>query len=226
MKELKIEIPKEKEAELINSELSILDQKFNLTIKNYEDFSSAASDLKAIKQRIDVLEDKRKELLSPIEDARKKINNFFSGPILKLKKLETSIKQKMLEFTAEKERERKEQEQKLIELQEKEKHKLLKKAELMEQKGNFEKAEYLKNSANFVSAVVVPKQPIPQGIGFRKDWDISIVDEKVVPREYLTVDEKKIKAVVRATDGKITIPGVVITQKQIVAVKKDKEEEK
>jgi cell fate (sporulation/competence/biofilm development) regulator YlbF (YheA/YmcA/DUF963 family) len=51
----------------------------------------------------------------------------------------------------------------------------------------------------------------------RKVWRFEVIDESQVPREYLVVDEKKIRAVVKA--GVRSIPGVRIYEDVDVAVR-------
>lgn len=53
------------------------------------------------------------------------------------------------------------------------------------------------------------------GLSFRTDWDIEVVDAQAVPREFLTVDEKAIKALVKARKGQVSIPGIRIIEKQV-----------
>ena len=48
------------------------------------------------------------------------------------------------------------------------------------------------------------------GISYVDHWDFEILDPKQVPREYLVVDEKKVRGVVKATKGSVQIPGVRI----------------
>jgi len=64
-----------------------------------------------------------------------------------------------------------------------------------------------------VQAVVVftpppPAVPKATGIGFTPEWGFRITDESLIPREYLMVDEKKIRAVVKAMKKQTNIPGV------------------
>jgi len=65
-----------------------------------------------------------------------------------------------------------------------------------------------------VQAVVVFTPPVPQapkvaGIGFTPEWGFQITDESLIPRAYLMVDEKKIRAVVKAMKGQTSIPGIL-----------------
>ena len=50
-------------------------------------------------------------------------------------------------------------------------------------------------------------------------WWVTIVDATLVPREFLMVDEKLIRATVKAKKGKVEIPGVRVFKKASVAAK-------
>lgn len=52
----------------------------------------------------------------------------------------------------------------------------------------------------------------PAGLDLRKTWTARIVDESLVPREYLCVDVDKIKRLVVAMKGEVTIPGIAVEQ--------------
>jgi hypothetical protein len=64
-----------------------------------------------------------------------------------------------------------------------------------------------------VQAVVTFTAPPPavaktQGVGYTPEWGFKITNEALIPREYLMVDEKKIRAVVKAMKKLTNIPGV------------------
>ncbi len=64
-----------------------------------------------------------------------------------------------------------------------------------------------------VEAVVVftpppPPPPKAQGLAFVDTWKWELLDAKLVPCEYHTLDEKKIGGVVRSLKGQAVIPGV------------------
>ena len=62
----------------------------------------------------------------------------------------------------------------------------------------------------FEPVAVVPERIANDGLAMRDNWTFEIVDEALVPRDYMLVDEVKIGRVVRATSGKIEIQGVRI----------------
>lgn len=70
------------------------------------------------------------------------------------------------------------------------------------------------------SGVAVPME----GVTTRTTWKYTVEDLASVPREYLMLDEKKIKAVVKAMKGETAIPGIRVHEEGSVAVKKAAEE--
>jgi phage protein D len=62
----------------------------------------------------------------------------------------------------------------------------------------------------FEPVAVVPERIANDGLAMRDNWTFEIVDNTLVPRDYMLVDEVKIGKVVRAASGKIEIPGVRI----------------
>ena len=64
----------------------------------------------------------------------------------------------------------------------------------------------------------VPPTPAPatKGISTRQDWDFEVMDAAAVPREYLVVDEVKVRQIVRAMKGETNIPGIRVFSKTVV----------
>lgn len=59
-----------------------------------------------------------------------------------------------------------------------------------------------------VTAPLVPSVPKVDGVSYRDEWRHEVTDAKLVPREYLMVNEPAIAKVVAATQGAVQIPGV------------------
>jgi len=65
-------------------------------------------------------------------------------------------------------------------------------------------------------------QPKAQGLSMSEAWDWEIEDEALVPREYLCVDDKKVKAYLKLSPKGATpaaIPGLKFVQKMRVMVR-------
>ena len=94
-----------------------------------------------------------------------------------------------------------------------EEEKILAQASQLEMQGETKLAEEILNTPVTVS----PKYEKPkiQGISFAEIWDFEILDEKLIPREYLIPDEQKIRQIVKATKGELNIPGIKIFKRKV-----------
>lgn len=94
-------------------------------------------------------------------------------------------------------------------------------AAALEAAGAKEEAEQLVNEAiqakeePVVVEVRAPETPrvVMTGTTVKKYWDFEIVNESLIPREYLSVDIVKMGGVVRALKEKANIPGVRVFQR-------------
>jgi len=77
--------------------------------------------------------------------------------------------------------------------------------------------EAAKAEAAMAPAPIIPEAPRTAGLAMQDHWCFEVVDPMAVPREFLAVDEIKIGKVVRALKGQITIPGVRIFNRPIMA---------
>lgn len=95
-------------------------------------------------------------------------------------------------------------------------------------------AAQIKNEAErrFVEDVIIAAalcreaelEPIPEipaaakadGVSLRDNWTFEIIDESLIPREYLIPDEVKIRKVVVALKDKTNIPGVKAVNRPII----------
>jgi hypothetical protein len=62
----------------------------------------------------------------------------------------------------------------------------------------------------------VPTASKAQGVTLRDNWSFEIVDESLIPREFLKPDEVKIRSVVIAQKDKTNIPGIKAVNRPII----------
>ncbi len=73
-------------------------------------------------------------------------------------------------------------------------------------------------AAAVVAPVIQRAPPKVAGIVTREVWKFEVTDPKLVPREYCSVDESKIRGVVQSLKGDASIPGVrIYSDKQIAS---------
>lgn len=160
---------------------------------------------KPAKQKLDAL---KKELLQreqqidePMERAENEI-----------------LKPSISKFMAEQERKRKEEEDKQrAQARKEEEDRRLESARKLEESGDKEMADAVLDIPIPVAPVVIPRAEAPVGVQLRDAWRYEVVDANLVPREYLTIDDKKIGGVVRALKSETNIPGVRIYCEKVVA---------
>jgi len=175
----------------------------------------------------------QKQIKEELRPAIEQAHNLHKGLVAQEKRFlkplqdaEQMIKMKISNFLKEEERIRREEQAKAEEKarreEEKRKAELEAQAKKHEEAGRTEKAEERRQMAEEVHSPVpvVPDQVQKQeGIAKRVTWTYKIIDEKLVPREYLMVNTSKIGGVVRAMKGDTNIPGVKVVKEESVSVR-------
>lgn len=179
------------------------------------------------------------QLILVLKDLRKSIEAYFSPlknqaykswqaivarekeELSKIAPAEEKLKNEMLRWTFEQNQIRIAEEAKIKErLQKQEEERRLTMAIELEKQGKKDLAEQIVNEEIVVPEVPVPDEvPKVEGISYREDIDFEIEDESLIPREFLMVNEKAIRAFVKATKGSQKIPGVRIFTKTILVRK-------
>jgi uncharacterized membrane protein YqiK len=81
-----------------------------------------------------------------------------------------------------------------------------------------EKSELFENRASQVVAPIATQEaPKVAGISVPKVWTFDIIDPMAIPREFLIVDETRIRKVVQAMKGSTNIPGVRVSEVKRIA---------
>lgn len=152
-------------------------------------------------------------------DAHKKLCAAEKEKVSPLLDVERKVKTRMLEYEAAERRRKAEQEAKLREEARKiEEESRLREATRLEAEGRTREAERLIDAPIFTPPVTVaPPTPRVQGVKYVTTWKFRIIDESLIPRQFLAVDEKKIGAVVRAMRGEARVPGVEVYEDRTIA---------
>lgn len=190
-----------------------------LSIKDNKSLAIAADMMLEAKERIKAVEGRLKK---PKADARQSwqnicdLENELCEPYRRIEK--EILKPAMARFDKEQEQKRQaEQERLRSEATKKEEEARLVQAQKAESVGDKKMADAILEAPVFVPPVVLPKEQAPTGIQYRDVWRFEIDNYDLVPRDYCTVDEKKIGGVVRALKGETKIPGVRVYSERIVA---------
>ena len=207
----------------------------DLKVSDRDTSSSASDALKDVKRWDKKLEEKRKELVSPLNDQVSRINEFVKTLKAPLALAEVHLKKELLAFElvlererqeklkveAEERRKREEEARALIKAQQEEAETLA----MFADKGEVEK---LKAQAHAESQRIefeakkehwdaVKEIKSDKVSGVRRTWTFEIIDESLVPVEFKSVDEKKIR---KAMSNEVReIPGVRIYQETSITAR-------
>ena len=146
-----------------------------------------------------------------------------------LDKAEKVIKGKMGAYQQEVERKQREREAELRRLAEAERERKFREAVAAEAQGDTIGAEMAMMEAEVMDdaaavAVAPAAAPKVKGISTRMSWEITGIDPGKVPVEFAgvcirPVDEKEVLNLIKATKGKIQIPGITYKEKPIISAR-------
>ena len=197
----------------------------NIVIIDQAGYEQANELLKKIKSRMKELDTERKTITVPLDDAKKAAMELFRKPMELLQTAETVIKKAMITHTAEQEAKARAEQERLRKLAEAEAEKKRKavqaKIARAEAAGKTEKAEELELLKETIEPIAVPviapAIETPKGISYRDKWTAQVIDESLVPREYLMVNQQALDKVAQATKGTLKIAGVKFIVEKIVS---------
>lgn len=131
---------------------------------------------------------------------------------------EYTVKNRMIAWRQEEqEKVRREQAAREAELRRKAEEARIAEAEAIQAAGDAQQAEAILDQPIQVAPVAPrPVAPKISGVSIRKKWSFRITDPNAVPRKYLSIDEKKIGAEVRAFKGETIIAGVEVFQEELI----------
>jgi len=162
------------------------------------------------KKLINSIETVRLSIVEAPKKFTSAVDKFAKGFKDQILSIETELKKKTLDFLRKKEAEHREAERKLQE----ERAKLQAKLDKDAKKAGVESVR--------VPDVIIPevqtKTKTEDGTAFiKKEWTYRIIDISQVPREYMILDEKKVKGAVKA--GMRSIPGLEIFEDDKLSIR-------
>jgi transcriptional regulator of heat shock response len=192
--------------------LSVPDQAKQINIKTMDDYVRAGEIMLTIKAIRKKITETFKPIKQKMDAAKQEVLDQERAADAPLKEAESWLSPQIITWNREQERIRQEEEARLREIARKEEEeRQLQEAILAEQSGQKEEAEAIISAPVQAAPVVVPKAvPKVAGMSIRDNWKFRITNEKLIPREYLKVDEVKIGQVVRAMKSAANIPGVEV----------------
>lgn len=196
---------------LIRESLMSLEVVDDTTFKIAGEYAKAIKDLKK----------KVMEYFKPMKEkahkAWKEICDKEKEQLDKLEPVEKHLAGQIIKYQAEQERKKREKEEELKRvLMKEEEEKKLAVALRLEQEGKKKEAERVLATEVVVPDVKIESVPKISGLSSREEWNFEIVDETLIPREFLMPDEKKIRAYVRAMRANANIPGIRVFKSEIL----------
>lgn len=189
-----------------------------IIIKTDDDFAMAGQATKDVKTAQKRVEEFWEPMRASTYAAYKAVTDHKKAMIDPLKNAETILKRKMSAYQMEKERKRREEEERIRRLAQEETNRKLEEAQKAEAEGDVFGAEYALAEAEVMdnmaqTASVAKKTAKVNGISQSKKWEIRSIDLSKLPVEFAGVvirpaDERAIMQLIKATKGKIQIPGV------------------
>ncbi len=213
----------------LDQEVSLIEQRAScVVIASDADFAAAGEMTKQVndmqKQVTEYWEPMRKSTY----DAYTAVNQHKKEMLDPLAKAEKILKQKMGDYTKEQERIRREQEEARRRAAQEEMDRKLAEAAEAEARGDALGAEMAMAEAEVAEGVTVggvrPQIPKAKGVTQTKTWKITGIDPAKVPvtfagMELRPVDEKLVLQLIKASKGKIAIPGVTYEEDVIIGIR-------
>lgn len=218
-------------ADLQRGAASALDLVQSFDVVDAATYAIAADELKAIKTKIDALNEKRMGITKPLDAAKAAVMSLFKPPIALLEQAEALLKQKMLAWKQEEDRKAREAQLAAERAAEAERKRLADEAAALAAQGRTGEAAVKEQVAAMVVAppAAVPAPPAVKGISTSTTVDFEVVDllalvkhvaERPELLALLTVDSTKLRAQVRATGMATNLPGVRVFNKQTLAARR------
>ncbi|MCF7949883.1 MAG: hypothetical protein K9M94_14945 [Spirochaetia bacterium] len=182
----------------------------SLTVTDDSQFKTAGEWLVKSKETKNLIEEKlgpeleaAKEKKRQAEKERKEVDNKIKQFTDPLNRAENAVRKMIAAYQTEQEKKRRAEEEKRRKEAEKKRQEELKKRE---ESGDTTPVE----EDPIPEAPVAEKKEEPkvEGVSFYEHWDFEIENEKAIPRQFLSVDESKIRKYVKAMKIDAEIPGV------------------
>lgn len=207
----------------------------SIKIETQDDYKKLEEMAKEAKKFEKQVEERRKEIVAPHNDYVKRVKAFTDAVISPIEGAISHSKREFLSWNKKLEQQRIEAQRKLDEERRRKEEEARAKLEKEKEEAEMASAFMPENEqaaiavSHQVQEQVLEKQialeskaeqkAINQMVvkGVRKTWTFEITDESKVPRDFLVIDDKKIRAAVR--EGIREIPGVRIFEEETMAIR-------
>jgi len=212
----------------VSSTEVVLREAEGLAITTNDEFQQVGTRLREIVTRRRDIDDERKRLVRPIDEARARIQELFRPALDNLARAEQLLKGGISRWNTEQDRLRRIAEAEAEAAARKESDRLAALAERAAAAGKFEKAAALEGAADSVPIAEVAEPPKARGISTRESWKANVVDKGAlvqavadgkVPLDVLDVNMTVLNQMARALKSNLHYPGVEAVRETIVAAR-------
>lgn len=200
--------------------LALVAQSGSIMVRTQTEYLTAAGILKTVKTKAAELDTLRKSMTRPLDEAKKRIMDFFRAPTEALDRMERTVKDAMVAFDREQERLRLAEEERLHKLREAEEARLAAATASAAAAGDLDALDSAIEQQQMAASAPIPvvSSATPQvaGISKRTVWRWRLVDLSRVPRDYLVLNETMVWELVRASGGAIQIPGIEVFSESVL----------
>lgn len=226
-----VAVPKQDPALITNAERRLATARQVYTrISSTDEYQMAAADLQDCKAAQKKLEDMRTSAVKPLNAVVKTINGWFETPMTALKEEERIIKDGMIAYQKEEERKRLALEAKAAEDARKERERLEAQAKKAEASGKVEKAETLRQAAEYIpqNVVIASSTPKVSGVSTRGTWKARITSKHDLIayvaahpewEHLIDVNMTAINGLARSQKSSLALPGVEAFEEQTLAAR-------
>jgi hypothetical protein len=188
---------------------------------------SASDDLKRVKALAKDLDEQRKRITRPLDEAKSRVMELFRAPLSYLEQAEAALKRACLTWDKEQDRLQRQREIEAQRKADEERKRLAAAAEKEKAAGNTETAHAINQAAQFVTPIPVQReQPKIAGEQHREVWRAELLDLVELARavadgkaspENLLPNMPVLNSQARALKGSLAIPGVRAVSEQVLA---------
>lgn len=209
-KNIRLTMP-EADPELSKAAKRMLLQAQSIVVTNAEEYEAAAAVLQNLTEREEEIEARKATIWDPLAKLTKACQVLFNPPLKVIEQAKNVVRNTMGVYALEQRNIQRAAQQRADDAAEEAREKLLAKAERAVDNGNPERALVLEARAQSVQAPEI-EMDIPKvtGLHLRERWLFEVTDATLVPREYLMVDERLVRAEVNSKEALAKIPGVRI----------------
>lgn len=208
--------------ELENEALNIPERSHKIIVQNGESLQVANEFVHAVKKMINKTKEFFKPLKSKAKEAHQALVDKEKEIIMPLESSESAVKHEIGCYLAEQNRIRRDAEDRIRREEEERKRieeEKLQKAIEAEDAGDKEEAEKIIDEVISEPEVKVdiPEPIKAEGTSIRTIWKWKVINEDLIPREYLIIDTARITRVVQSAKGQTRIAGIEAYPENIVA---------